>query len=167
MKELQNFFNCGAPHAQNSLFSASMRYANRMTSLRLSFGFFCALRCEKSGAWRWDHANFFIIFPEDPAKEYIASRTSENFFRLALCKIRKLSTGFFVRQDVRRTASKSCKFCPKIPRKKSLRLSRNAPLSMSRMTWCIFTQAKAPTWRPLVHSRAFSKGRAFPLGNLK
>ena len=38
-KELQIFRNFGAPRAQNSHFSASMRCANRMTSLKLLTGF--------------------------------------------------------------------------------------------------------------------------------
>ena len=38
-KELQIFRNFGAPRAQNSFFSASMRCANRMTSLKLSTRF--------------------------------------------------------------------------------------------------------------------------------
>ena len=38
-KELQIFRNFGAPRAQNSFFSASVRCTNRMTSLKLSTGF--------------------------------------------------------------------------------------------------------------------------------
>ena len=58
MKELQIFRNVGSPRAQNSLFSASMRYANRFDVTEALDRGFRAFRCGKSGARRRDHANF-------------------------------------------------------------------------------------------------------------
>ena len=46
-KELQNFRNFGAARAQNSFISASMRCANRMTSLKLSAGSIVRLHPKK------------------------------------------------------------------------------------------------------------------------
>ena len=52
-----------------------------------------------------------------------------------------------LRQKIREFVAEFCAF---------LRFSINAPLSTSRMIWCIFTQYVAPNLRSLVPFRAFS-----------
>ena len=59
-KELQNFRNFGAPRAQNLFISASMRCANRMTSLKFLAG---------------------SMVRSDPQKQARGIEITQNFFR--------------------------------------------------------------------------------------